>query len=489
MRAENNADAMYALPRPAYAMQIPGILTLVGLMTFAVGTEEAMAFAAGTATVAALYMLWDWLFRLAPTRISIIFAINLLLGYGGGALNTYLTLPRAGGLAELFGTTDPILARGMASVLLVGAGLCFLGELYEKPLFSPNLRIPVNQKACLFIYLITLGLMAGFATHSLGFGGINQSEGSTQQNPLVAVLSACLTPIVTVAVATCIAAPKGYLKWSLGICALIDAVLQTTVDRRAVFYMTMLTIFVLRTSGYRIRGNVFKNILVFGGLGTFAFFGISFFMLLRLAGNQGDKTVLSLSRRMEIVAQWVADGSALERASEANGKNVKSRSFVIGFYADVLEGSMDKTPALGVSTFSEAVASVPRVLLPQKNSGEVFGVQIAGEETLADELFGLTYRDAANTILTAGAVDFGIVGVFLYPLLMAFLIRKILDWTSRSLDSFGYVFMVAAAVLLALPTEVGLFAYLSGLRNLIILATILYAIQKLPYLAWNPNSR
>jgi hypothetical protein len=484
MRANDNADASFALPRPAYTVHIPGILVLVGLITYAMGTEESMALAAGTATAVALYMLWDWLFRLGPTRISQIFVINFTLGYGGGALNTYLTLPRAGSLAEFFGTTDPILARGMASILLISAALCFIGELYEKPLLPPNLRIPVNQKTCLFIYVITLGLLVAYATHSLGFSGFTQSSGgSQQQNPLVAVVAVCLTPIVTVGVAAFIAAPRGYMKWSIGLCALIDALLQTTVDRRAVFYMTMLTVFVLRTSGYRIKGNAVKNILIFGGLGAFAFLGISLFMLMRLAGYQ-HKDIISLPRRIEIISGWVADGSAFQRASEANGANVKRRSFVLGFYADLLEGSMNRTPGLGQATLSETVFSIPRALFPAKDSGYVFGVQMIGEEMLADELFGLTYSDAANSILTAGAVDFGIVGVIVFPLLMAFVIRKILDWTSRSLDSFSYVFMVATAVLLALPTESALFAYLSGLRNLVLLALILYGLQKLPRLAW-----
>ena len=67
---------------------------LTGLVTWIAGDEMAMVVAAAVASMIACYLLWEWLFREGPTRFSTILAMTLLLGYGLGAVNTWLTLPR-----------------------------------------------------------------------------------------------------------------------------------------------------------------------------------------------------------------------------------------------------------------------------------------------------------------------------------------------------------------------------------------------------------
>ena len=84
----------FAPPRTLYVIQIPAILTLAAFVSWIISTELAMVIAASVASVVALYMLWDWLLREGPTRFSTLLAITLLLGYGLGAVNTWLTLPQ-----------------------------------------------------------------------------------------------------------------------------------------------------------------------------------------------------------------------------------------------------------------------------------------------------------------------------------------------------------------------------------------------------------
>ena len=83
-----------APPRIIYVIHLPAILTVAALVSWIVSSELAMVAAATVAAVVALYMLWDWLLRDGPTRFSTLLAITLLLGYGLGAVNTWLTFPR-----------------------------------------------------------------------------------------------------------------------------------------------------------------------------------------------------------------------------------------------------------------------------------------------------------------------------------------------------------------------------------------------------------
>ncbi len=156
---------------------------------------------------------------------------------------------------------------------------------------------------------------------------------------------------------------------------------------------------------------------------------------------------------------WVEDGTALTRATEANQSNVQKRTFVLGFFADVLEGSSRHTPALGQDLAGYTSDAIPRLLNPDKDLS-------FGEEGLADGLFGLTYTDAANSIITNGAVDFGLLGVIAYPLLIVVLIRVSIEVFARFLPALPLSIIVLGTIFTLLQTESGTSAYFltSGTR-------------------------
>ncbi|MBV8672083.1 MAG: hypothetical protein JOZ33_01495, partial [Acidobacteriaceae bacterium] len=81
----------FALPRAVYVTHLPALLLITALITWIAGDEIAMVIASALGGGVGLYILWDWLFREAPTRFSTLSAMNFLIGYGLGALNTWLT--------------------------------------------------------------------------------------------------------------------------------------------------------------------------------------------------------------------------------------------------------------------------------------------------------------------------------------------------------------------------------------------------------------
>ena len=103
-----------------------------------------------------------------------------------------------------------------------------------------------------------------------------------------------------------------------------------------------------------------------------------------------------------------------------------------------------------------------------------------GEETLDNELFGLTYRDAANSILTNGATDFGLLGVLMYPLLLVWLMRLSVEILSKFLTALPVSIIALGAIFTLLETENSLTIYLVTIRNQIIFSIILLIFSRLP---------
>ncbi|HZD47103.1 MAG TPA: hypothetical protein VE178_00030 [Silvibacterium sp.] len=464
----------FAPPRAVYLSHIPALLLLTGLITWIAGNDTAMVLAAAVGAAVALYMLWDWLLREGPTRFSTLLAMALLLGYGLGAVNTWLTLPRGGlSIAQYLGGDEGILARGMAAVLFASALLCFIGELYERPLFGQKFRIPLDQRTYLFIFSGTVAVVVGFFTHMIGFMGIVQGSAGEQQNPVSALISGMFPPLTALTIAVFLAVRERFVKLSIGACALVLCVLLMLTGRRSLIYTAMLVLFTLRLTGYRLKGTSLKKILLLAGLGSFLAVGVTVFMLLRLAGWQSHTTNTTLINRIQIAMSWVEDGSALDRATEANQANAQKRTFVLGFFADVLEGSTGHTPALGKDLAGYTSLAIPRVFNPDK---DVYFT----EEALVDSQFALTYGDSANSILTNGATDFGILGVLGYPLLLVLMYRFCMNVVSRFLPPLAVSFIALALLLSLLQTENHIEAYLDTIRSVIIFAFIFFMFSRLP---------
>lgn len=466
----------FAPPRAHYLTHIPAILALTGLITWIAGNEIAMVVAAAVASVIACYLLWEWLFREGPTRFSTTLAMTLLLGYGLGAMNTWLTLPRGDlSLPAYLGLDEAVLARGMAAVLLSAAALCFLGEMYERPLFGREFRIPLDEHTHTLVYLGTLAILAGFFTHSLGYGGGANTFGQ-QQGVAAALLSWIFSPLAALTAAVFLATSKGSAKLLTGICTLILCLLLMTVGRRVIIYTAMEIVFALRLTGYRVKGRIVKKALLLAALAGFVVVGVTTLMLLRLAATRSSNGVnASLGERIDIAMVWVEDGTAIRRATEANASNAKTRTFVLGFFSDVLEGSSRNTPALGRDFVGLTSFVIPRVLYPDKDL-------TFGEEQLVDDIFGLTYYDAANSILTNGATDFGLVGVILYPLFIVWLMRITIDLPARVLPSLPTSIIALGAIFMLLQTEATLTTYFVTIRNQILFSIILLIFSRLPVL-------
>jgi hypothetical protein len=152
---------------------------------------------------------------------------------------------------------------------------------------------------------------------------------------------------------------------------------------------------------------------------------------------------------------------------------VQTRTFILGFLSELEDFSTHFTPGYGRDIEGQLLEAVPSVLYPSKN-------RYFGEEGLANELFGSVYIDEANSILTGGAVDFGLLGIVVYPLLVSFMLRAFVEFVGQALPTFAATFIIFATLAGLLQPETEITGYFIAIRNGLLFGTVVWFFIALP---------
>jgi hypothetical protein len=454
-------------------MALPAVLVISGVLAWFLGSEFGMVLGAAAGSAVGVFAVFDWLFRRAPTRFSTLMGIELLLGYALGTMNTWLTLPRGSySLSEFMGLNDAVLAHGMGSVLICSALLFFLGEVFEKPIFGRDFRLSFGPKTRLMVYVGALATFAGFLTRRTSFLG----NESTHAHPgIISFFLLWLSlPLTAMAVGSFIFAEDQLARVMSGLAALF-LVLQFAVQgRRLAIYSAMEIVFVLGLAGYRWNERIIRKAFMIAGLAAVVVLCSLTFMLLRVAGGQAGLTKhATLEKRVGIAKRLVQQGRALNVATLATQQNVEKRTFVLAFLANVEDASFRMTPALGRDVGIFLDGALPRVLFPNKSND-------MGEEDLVDEQFGFAYTDEANSIVTAGATDFGFIGMIVYPICMVALFKIMFNLLARWFSKIPLLFVVLSFIVVMMLTETTLGGYFEALRDAPLFCGILAVFLAIP---------
>jgi hypothetical protein len=462
-----------APPRQIYFGVIPAVLVFFGMLSWMLGDDAGWVLACVVASVVGLYTLWGWLFRKAPTRFSTILAMALLLGYGGGALNTWATLPRGRmSVAAAMGMDAGVLARGIAVVLLATALLYCFGEIFEKPVFGREFHFSIDPRTRALVYAGTLAMLAGFATHAMGFQGATTVEGHL--NPVGAFLSWLYIPLTAIAVAAFLTAPERRAKVLCGVASGVLLLMLAILGRRIALYTAVEILLVLRFTSYRWRSGAVRKILVVAGLGAVIIATSLMFMLLRIAGwSAFNSKQVTVTKRLELAHKMVQRGNAYALATSRTTGNLQTRTFVLGFLSSVLEGSSRTRPAFGEDVIKEAENAIPSFLYPDKD-------RYFSEEQLVDQQFGYSFADEANSILTAGGTDFGLLGAIIYPLLLVIFMRIIYDIVAKFFGVVPLMFIALSLIYIFLQTEINLGGYFGEVRVIFFFGLILAGFMAFP---------
>jgi hypothetical protein len=458
-----------------YVKYLPLILAVSALAIAVLPSNSSFVFGALVGALAGLYMLFDLIFRSPPLRISWLLAMSLLLAYGGGAANSWLTFPRASlTVSEAFARDPEILARGIAAVMAVCATLLFAGQLWERPIFGEDFRLKFDFRSYFMIVLSTALILIAFATGQIGFGGITTTKTATldRVSAFASMVSWWSAPSLAYSVCATLNT-KGVVRTVVGICALIQLVAMIPTGRRVFAFALLLSVIAFRLGRFRVKLSLFGKLGLLVTSIVLIFFSAVGFYLLRIAGWE-NKQATSLGERLQ-VAQSLIRTRSLSDITQLLQSNVSGRTFDIGYFADLLDASEHSPPLLG-----EGMVRNLKLLVPAVISADKLGIDPGQEEDQVNKQWGFTYIDEANTILTGGVADFGLVGVFVYPFLIVVLMRAVTEWTQTTMPTYAAVMIAFSFVYQMLLAEAYPASYFIQIRNALILAFILYVLPRLP---------
>lgn len=467
-------DEDLSRPQAKYFLYYPSVLTVAALLLWIYPTNLVTGISTGIATVIACLMMWEYLFLNQVVRLSNVCAMGLTVGYGAGTFNSWVTLSLGRfPLAESVSQTVPEMANGVAAALIGCAFLMLVGELFEKPILKMTQRLTMTRGVKYVIFINSAIIVAAAAAGKFHQGGI-KTAGIYHAGVLAVFLSFLVSPTAILATIAFLVEREKSQKYLFGGMTVFLWLLELTQGRRDLVYPALVTIGLARFFGYRWSQLSWSRIILTGLAISFLFFGVLTYQLMRLAGDAASSR--SLGRESQQVGHWVQEGRAWKIATASSIKNVKTRTLVIVFLSDILYREQTAAPALGKDLLLQVELATPSLLLRNKPH--------MAEEGLASRTFHVFYPDESNSLFTAGALDFGLWGVLLYPILtiliFSYFLRLLMTYFSFEI----YVFAIALFVLTAIAAEGQLNVYFGVMRDMLTFAVFLYLVSKLPIFRW-----
>jgi hypothetical protein len=431
-----------------------------------------LMFGSVALALVSIYLFYGLAVQQAPLRVTTLLVSTLGLGYGLGAANTWFTLPRSGmGLGEFLHKDPAALTHTMGSILVSMAVLLAVGEYAERPIFGEDFELIFPPQSIVFITAGVAIIVVAYIKGSLTFMGAD--VGAEGHLSIFASFAGWLVnTLVAITFVAALNAKSTLLKVYLGVLTLMQFVMLIPLGRRTMIFAVLLCMISLRLGRFRFNWSWPKRIVV-GILlaGTLYITSIGFFYL-RLAGYASGRQHLGLVERVTLAISYFHNKSFSE-VQQTFSKNVQGRTFILGFLAELEDYSQHFTPGLGRDLQGQIEEAIPSALDPGKN-------RFFEEEGLDNELFGSSYLDEANSILTGGATDFGLLGMIAYPLLICWVVRSFFEFLGQALPTFVATFIITAAMGGLLQPESAITAYFVLIRNGILFGSVVWFFMALP---------
>jgi hypothetical protein len=411
-----------------------------------------------------------------PVRLTWLLAAGLLLGYCGGDVTGQLIYALAGQDAiNAIGTDSRYISFGLILVFLSCSGLLFAGN-FEKGLFRNFPPVQFDAKLERFVWVYLVLIAAAYLHGDLAYSATNFTEGGQKVSVLAGICEAgamALPPLTSLGFAQ----STGLRKLRLGLLTLLSFAALIPVSRRDVFYSALVSIFcVLQLSGKEFHMSRLRRIVL--GTMAFAAFVLSslvFFGLRQSAVEEAQGAAHGESTEKVTLAEGIAAARAGVFSQPrmlfgALADNLQNRVFVINYLSLLARGGNTPSPLYGEDALFAVKLTIPDIAY------DAFGVDknpvraTGSEEGVANEHFGLNVTDEANSILTAGVIDFGLLGVMLYPLLLCFCGRKVLDLVHYLFGSRIALIAVILILCSFVQTEAELREYVTLFRNLLMIS-------------------
>lgn len=407
-------------------------------------------------------------------RMTWVLACGLLLGYCGGTLVTQIIWGFAGlDAIAVIGIDRQYIAYGLMLVFL-GCSSLFLGGIFEAPLLEDGAVIEVNYGIERFLWLNLALVAAAYIHGDFSYSAGSQVGGDTKASVLAALAlpgATALLPLASIGFMQ----GSGLRRLRFGILMLLGVMAVVPISRRDVFYATMISVFcVLRLSGRKLRISSLGKTSLSIILVLLLIVSNIFFFGLRMAADQDaykqSSQKATLTEGLDAATNGIFRNPRLLMMYV--GENLEKRAYVIGYLSLIARGGRDFQPMMGNDAVFGMEMTIPDMLYDLTGTSKAPIRAIGAEEGLANEHFGLNVTDEANSILTAGFIDFGVFGVLLYPLALCALFRCYLFLVSKifSPEVSGVILVLVLSAFILTEQEIKV--YFLDVRDFSILAVI-----------------
>ena len=439
----------------------------------------ALFLCCGVGAVCGAWILYVVIARPGYLRLTWLLASTLLIGFCFGAFNTEVSALLGGrDMIAALGIDPEWAAYALVLVMLSSITLVIAGWA-ETPVIREEDIVEMSWRQERFLWL-GMALVAFALVHGdISQGGtVNNGGEESVVGAVAQAVGSMLPALAAIGVAQSTAMRRRRLQLLL----VVSLVAIFPFGRRQLLYAVVITIFAaVRLSGrsWRISGGR-KLLMTFGAV--FVVVVASFFYIaMRMAswhlgeGNHSVATILEMAERTSLTNP--------DEIAANLGENVEDRTaFPIRYLALLGRGGDTPPPMYGQDAVLGAELATPDAFYRLAGSSKDSVREMGGEEELANEHFGLPVQDYANSILSGGIIDFGIVGILAYPVLLCVMGRLCLLLIERFVNEEGRLLAVLSIFYYFLQTESAVGSYLVDLRNTVILAgcwALLYALPRI----------
>lgn len=333
-------------------------------------------------------------------------ACSLLIGYGLGSFTTLFTA------FEMISNVKYISQYSTALWLVISS--CFLLTLSSIFAHSIDISCQVKwvdkkrYKYKIFYSIVLLFLIIKYII--FGFGVTVDGGSTVAMIPLILNVLICAFPALII---------ENILKNEsikdnvyLFIILIITLILIMPLGRRAFIYSLILSFVWMMP--YFIRLKISKLKFIFTAIILIGFVMTSnyFFLSLRLSSQEANSINSSSLQKLSDASKLFNSNGIQDINAYLRDAN-SDRAFVLRFFSDLVIAESKNHPMYGVETIESIKIVIPGFFGVKKFKGDI--------ENIAQAHFKLNKTDEANSVLTLGISDFGIVGVYIIPILLMLL--------------------------------------------------------------------
>jgi hypothetical protein len=396
-------------------------------------------------------------------------AMAIVFGYGTGSLNTLISFTLDGLNILKFAVVEEYWLSFSLGLATASAGILHvIGRFHNTSALFLNFELCADQKnrALLIIIFIFFLVILLLYSGNIGFMGDTRLAGYVNVSPIAATVSFLILPVGILAFYLGLKEESKVIKFILMLLAVLLLLIMFGLGRRVFALSTIIYLMVFFFNFDTKKLLSVKSLVIFFLVVIILQIATTTFAIMRIATYSNQNTTKKNSI-VELIPRTIDIYKDYERLNldEQIHKNISTRTFVLGYLALLVKASSKFEPTHGTLALRALVFSTPGILYQGKYQSKLF----VDEESIVGNQFGLsTLKDNANSFLTAGVADFGIYGLFAYPLIICLLYSVFLNTINGLVSPVRYLFISTLVCYNAIALEQDLVGFLLNLRNILI---------------------